>query len=114
MILDGPDLRTPRHIHLYRTVLRVTRDRELGEALRRELEGEGCFVAGPFERRAQVLLCLEENSADLAVIDNLLARDEPLDLDAALAEAAVAQARFNGSDLDRLTLRVEDRSSGSR
>lgn len=94
--------------HLYRKVLVIAQDADLGAALGREIEAQGCLVAGPFSRSGPALEFIAADCADLALIDSLSADPRLHELTLHLADDAVPQVFFNGFDHDRGVVRVEE------
>jgi hypothetical protein len=94
--------------YLYRKILLISRDPELGAELTKAIEGEGCLVAGPFPYSELALEFLANDCPDLALIDSLNADPQSHELIGWLAEDAVPQVFFNGFDRDRRRVRVEE------
>jgi hypothetical protein len=93
--------------HLYRKVLVIAEDDDLGAALAKHIEAQGCLVAGPFRRTGPALEFISEDCADLALIDSLSADPRLRELTIHLSDDAVPQLFFNGFDHDRGVVRVE-------
>ena len=94
--------------HLYRKILVVAEDADLGAALGKQIEAHGCLVAGPFKRSAPALEFISGDCADLALIDTLSADPHLHELTSHLVDDAVPQLFFNGFDYDRGVVRVEE------
>ena len=94
--------------HLYRKILLISEDPEVGTELSSAIEAEGCLVAGPFPRSEPALEFLAHDCADLALIDSLNADPQSHELIGSLAEDAVPQVFFNGFDRDRRRVRIEE------
>lgn len=94
--------------HLYRKVLVVAQDADLGAALGKQIEAHGCLVAGPFGRSGPALEFVSGDCADLALIDSLTADPGLHELTTHLSDDAVPQVFFNGFDHDRGVVRVEE------
>ena len=94
--------------HLYRKVLVVAEDTELGAALGKQIEAQGCLVAGPFSGSGPALEFISGDCADLAVIDSLSTDPSLHELTIHLSDDAVPQVFFNGFDHERGVVRVEE------
>jgi hypothetical protein len=93
---------------LYRKVLVVADDADLGAALGSHIEAHGCLVAGPFSGSGPALDFISGDCADLALIDSLTADPRLNELTMHLSDDAVPQLFFNGFDQDRGVVRVEE------
>ncbi|HEY7875145.1 MAG TPA: hypothetical protein VIG64_08490, partial [Actinomycetota bacterium] len=54
VFVSGGNMTNPAG-HLYRKILVVAEDADLGAALGKHIEAHGCLVAGPFKRSAPAL-----------------------------------------------------------